>query len=249
MSFILQNKRFSKKLILHVKLMLLLGFVLFLFVSTSARNDARFLVSNEVMFVNTEQPLITEEIVNKLLIQNKGSVKNIRKDALALNNIESVLDSNPYVRYSEVYVSVNGEVGVNVLQKTPLARVQTNKSFYIDEEGKTMPTSPNFAVRVPLVSGEDIENNLLDIFELLKSIHSDAFFKKEIVGIIVLKNKEYKLLLRRFDFFIDFGTTENKALKLNNFKAFYKKATKDKTINKYKHVNLQIASQVICTKK
>jgi cell division protein FtsQ len=249
MSLLFKNIRFSKKQLLHAKLILVFGFVVFLYVSASARNGSRSLFSNHVSFVNPDQPLITEETVNKLLIQNKGSVKNIKKDALALNNIETVLDSNPFVRSSDVYVSVNGVVGVDVLQKTPIARVQTKESFYIDEEGKKMPTSPNFSVRVPLVSGSGVEKNLSDVFGLLKSINADDFLKKEIVGIVVSENGKYKLLLREFDLFIDFGTSQDKLLKLNNFKAFYRKATNDKTINKYKYVNLQIASQVICTKK
>jgi len=248
MSELIENKRFSKKQILNVKLMLLLGLILFLSISTSVRNDSRFLVSNEVRFFNSEQPLISEEMVNNLLIQNKGSVKNIRKDALDLNNIESMLDTNPYIRNANVYVSVNGEVGVDVLQKTPLARVQTKESFYIDEEGKMMPTSTNFSVRVPLVTGEVTKKNLSDVFKIVKNIDSDPFFKKEIIGVIVSKNK-YILLLREFDLIIDFGASENVKLKLNNFKAFYKKAIKDETIKKYNSVNLQIASQVICTKK
>jgi cell division protein FtsQ len=248
MSVLGVNMSLSEKQILDMKLILVFALVIFLYISTSVRNDKRYLLANEVTFKNIEQPLITEEVVNKLLIQNKGSVKNIKKVALALNSIESVLDANPYVRNSEVYVSVNGIVGVDVLQKKPLARVQTKESYYIDEEGKKMPTSPNFAVRVPLVSGDGVESNLNNMFKLLKSIDSDSFYKKEIVEIIVSKKGKYKLLLREFDLFIDFGTTENIELKLNNFKAFYKKATKDKTINKYKYVNLQIASQVICTK-
>jgi len=248
MSELNKNKRYSKKLILNIKLILLLGLVLFLSISTSVRNDSRLLASNEVKFFNPEQPLISEETVNKLLIQNKGSVKNIRKDALDLNSIESVLDTNPYIRDANVYVSVNGEVGVDVLQKTPLARVQAKESFYIDEEGKMMPTSPNFSVRVPLVTGDVVKNNMSDLFEVMKCIDADPFFKKEIVGVVVSENK-YTLLLREFDFLIDFGTSENKELKFNNFKAFYKKAKKDKTIKIYNNVNLQIASQVICTKK
>ena len=244
MKGLFKNMRFTKKLMLNIKLILLLGLILFLSISSSVRNDSRFLISNQVKFHNSEQPLISEETVNNLLILNKGSVKNIRKDALDLNSIESVLDTNPYIRNANVYVSVNGEVGVDVLQKTPLARVQTNETFYIDEEGKMMPTSPNFSVRVPLVTGEVTKKNLPDVFEIVKSIYADHFFKKEIVGIVVLKNK-YTFLLREFDFLIDFGTSENIALKLNNFKAFYKKSIKDKTIKTYNSVNLQ----VICTKK
>ena len=61
--------------------------------------------------------------------------------------------------------------------------------------------------------------------------------------------KKYILLIREFDFLVDFGTSEDREIKISNFKAFYKKSLKDKTIETYNRVNLQIASQVICTKK
>jgi cell division protein FtsQ len=37
--------------------------------------------------------------------------------------------------------------------------------------------------------------------------------------------------------------------KINNFKAFYQKAFKDKILDSYKVVNLKFDKQVICTKK
>ena len=249
MSSLKDKIKLSNSVLLNLKLVLLFVLVLFVTVLSSVRNGKRMLVSSEVVFSNEDQPLISEKTVNNLLIQKKGTIKNIAKDALVLNSIEKQLDANPYVRDSDVYVSVNGEVGVDIVQKRPLARVQIDKSFYIDEEGKTMPTSPNFSVRVPLVTGQDVESSINELYSLLKSIDEDSFFKKEIVGIIVLKDKKFKLLLREFDFYIVFGSIDDKMVKLNNFKAFYKKATKDKTINNYKYVNLQIASQVICTKK
>lgn len=248
MSKVGKNKWFSKNLILNIKLILLFGGIIFLSAFASGRNATRFLSATPVVFEYPEQPLISEETVNKLLIQNKGSLKNIRKQALNLNKLENELIANPYVRNANLYVSVNGGVGVNILQKTPLARVQTNETFYIDEEGKKMPTSPNFSVRVPLVTGDVSEKNMADVYKVLKSIASDSFFNKEVEGVVV-HGKKYILLIREFDFLVDFGTSEDREIKISNFKAFYKKALKDKTIETYNRVNLQIASQVICTKK
>lgn len=246
-----ENRRITQKKrrsFSNLKLVLLSFLLVFLFAFTSKRNGQRFLFDTPVKFVNPEQPLITEQTVNKLLIQNKGSFKNIQKESLDLNRLEAVLNANAYVRKANVYVSVNGDVGVEIMQKTPLARVQNASSFYIDEEGKKMPTSPNFSVRVPLVTGKVTKDNLSEVFKLLKNIKNDVFFEKQIEGVIVNKNK-FTLLTREFDFIIDFGTVENCTMKMKNFKAFYKKALKDKTLDKYSKVNLQIASQVVCTKK
>lgn len=232
----------------NLKLVVLCVFLIFLFAFTSGRNDSRMLFKTPIEFKNPEQPFISEKTVNKLLIQNKGSLKNIRKEALDLNRLESVLNANAYIRKANLYVAVNGEVGVDIIQKTPLARVQTDTSFYIDEEGEMMPTSPNFSARVPLVTGDVHKNNIMLVYELVKHINQDLFFKKQVEGVIVKSNK-FILLTREFDFKINFGSVENCELKIKNFKAFYQKALKDKSLNKYNKVNLQIASQVVCTKK
>ncbi len=239
---------FQTQLFATIKLVFIFGVVAFLYAFSSGRSNRRLLSKLEVNFEHPEQLLLAEKTVNNLLIQNKGSIKNITKEALDLSRLEKTLNSNPFVRKSNVYVSVNGCVGVNVLQKTPRARVHTNETYYIDEMGEKMPISPNFAVRVPLVTGDVTKKNLKDVFKVVQTITSDSFFKQSVSGIVVMKNK-YTLLLRKFDFVIDFGTSANGKRKIENFKAFYQKAKKDKTLHQYKKVNLQIASQVICTKK
>ncbi len=233
---------------LHIKLAMLLLLLLFLFVFTSNRNNKRTLASLIVKFDNPEQLLLSEKSVNKLLIQNKGSITNIKKESLDLNSIEKALNTNSFVRKANLYVTVNGDVGVAIAQKKPLARVHDKEVYYIDEEGEIMPLSSNIAIRVPLVTGEIDKKDIKGIFKLVKQISEDNFFKKQVEGIHV-KDKKYTLLMREFDFEIDFGASTNCELKLKNFKAFYQKALKDKTINKYSKVNLQIASQVVCTKK
>ena len=51
------------------------------------------------------------------------------------------------------------------------------------------------------------------------------------------------------DFEIVIGNLDKLDKKINNLKAFYQKAKKDKTLEKYSIVNLQFENQVVCTKK
>ena len=239
---------FETQLFSTIKLVLLFGVVVFIYGFSAQRNNQRMLLNSKVIFEQNKHLLLSEETVNNLLIQNKGSVVNIKKETLDLDVIEKALEVNPLVREANVYVSVSGEVGVSILQKKPIARVHTNETYYIDEIGKMMPISSNFAVRVPLVTGDVDKKNLFDVYKVLQTISEDPFFSQEIEGIIVAKNR-YTLLLREFDFVIDFGTSANRKIKIENFKAFYQKALKDQILNNYSKVNLQIASQVVCTKK
>lgn len=239
---------FKTQLFATVKLVLLFGVVVFIYGFSGQRNKERMLVNSTIYFEQNEHLLLAEKTVNNLLIQNSGSVVNIKKEALDLNVIENALNANPFIREANVYVSVSGEVGVDILQKKPIARVHTNETYYIDEKGKMMPISSNFAVRVPLVTGDVNKMKLSDVYKVISTISEDSFFKQEVEGVVVNKNR-YIFLLREYDFVIDFGTSANGKRKIENFKAFYQKALKNKILNNYSKVNLQIASQVVCTKK
>jgi cell division protein FtsQ len=46
-----------------------------------------------------------------------------------------------------------------------------------------------------------------------------------------------------------FGTTDNAALKFQNYKAFYQKIKQDSMLANYKTVDLRFGNQVVATKK
>lgn len=233
---------------LHINLILVLVLVVFLYRFSSDRNASKRLADLTINITNYNEPLLEESTVNKLLIQNKGSVKNIKKETLDLNSVEKALTDNKFVKTANVYVSVNGLVNAEIDQRRPIARIQTQKPYYLDSDGHTMPLSKNFTARVPLVTGKVNKSDLLDLHTLLTFVNKDEFIKKQLEGISVNDHK-YRLHFREFNFIIDFGTVDKYKTKLENFKAFYQKALKDKTLNTYSKVNLQIASQVVCTKK
>jgi len=57
------------------------------------------------------------------------------------------------------------------------------------------------------------------------------------------------LILSVSDFSVHLGSLNLLDKKINNLKAFYLKAIKDKTLDSYSVVNLKFDKQVICTKK
>ena len=131
----------------------LLGLIVFLFAFASHKNEGRLITEPMVKFIGENNLFITNETVSKLLILNQGGVKNMPKETLDLNELEKALKSNPMIKTAEVYVAVNGTLNAQIEQKTPIARVSTNASYYIDDEGSFMPLSKNYCARVPLVTG------------------------------------------------------------------------------------------------
>ena len=163
----------------NIRLVFMLGLVVFLFSFTSKRNENRKLSKSVVVFVGDNALFIKRETVNKLLIENNAEASAIQKDKLDLNKLEKAVSSDPMVEKSEVFVTIDGVLKAVVKQKTPIVRVFDGKrSFYIDYKGNTMPLSANFTARVPLVLGVIRKKNSEALAELFRKIYDDAFLKK-----------------------------------------------------------------------
>ena len=229
-------------------MIVLLGLVVFLFAFSSVRNAKRKVSAPHVNFVGDNNLFITNETVSKLLIQNYGSVKNVPKETLVLGQLENALKSNPMIKTAEVYLAVSGVLNAEIEQKTPIARVSTNASYYIDDEGFYMPLSRNYSARVPLVTGYIEKNNLKNVFKIASKIKNDEFLKKNVIEIHQTLDKDIYLKLRQCPFLVQLGDVSFLDKKINNLKAFYQKSLKEETLNNYSKVNLQFDSQVICTK-
>ena len=229
-------------------MIVLLGLVVFLFAFASSRNANRIISKPNIKFVGENNLFVTNETVSKLLIQNYEGAKNVPKETLVLNELENALKSNPMIKTAEVYVAVNGTLNAEVEQKTPIARISTNASYYIDDEGSFMPLSKNYSARVPLVTGNIEKNNLKNVYKIAQKIEADEFLKKHVYEIHQDINKALYLKLRTCDFTVKLGDKNFLDKKINNLKAFYKKNQKDNTLNHYSQVNLQFDNQVICTK-
>lgn len=233
----------------YIKVFILLVLVVFLYAFASKRNKTRVIGKPHVEFTSKDNLFLTHDNVSKLLIQNPKGLNNKHKDIIDLNELESALNSNPLVKNAEVYMSVNGRLTAAIEQKRPIARVHTKTSYYVDDEGSFMPLSSNYAARVPLVTGKIYKSKLEKICKIAKKIDDDQFLKQHVIEINQAENQDISLRLRQFDFVVNLGSLDQLEKKINNFKAFYKKAIKDKTINTYSSINLRFDNQVICTKK
>ncbi|MEZ4855689.1 MAG: cell division protein FtsQ/DivIB [Gelidibacter sp.] len=223
--------------------------VIFLCAFSTVRNSARKVSVPIIEFIGEDNLFITHETVSKLLIQNQQSVANKPKEIIDLNILETALNSNPMIKEAQVYINVDGALTAEVVQKKPIARVSTNASYYVDDDGSYMPLSTNYSARVPLVTGFINKNELHNVYTIAKKVQNDEFLKTHVVEIHQNENKSIDLKFRTDDFKIQLGALNQLNKKINNLKVFYQKAMRDKTLNSYSVVNLRFDKQVICTKK
>ena len=232
----------------YIKMIVLLAVVVFLYAFASKRNGNRKVAKTTIEFIKDQKPFVTHETVSKLLIQNQQAVTSVPKETLDLNALESALNANAMIEKAEIFLNVNGDFSAKIKQKKPIARVLNTDSYYIDSNGGYMPLSSNYTARVPVVTGEVSKKKLSNIFTIARRIEGDEFLKKNIIEIHQNKDKSIDLKLRQCKFTVQIGKLEHLDKKINNLKAFYKKAIKDKSLDKYSKVNLRFENQVVCTK-
>ena len=219
-----------------------------LYAFSDVRNSGRKVRDLRIHFEEGENLYLTESMVNKLLIQNYGPLRNLPKERVVLNTIESVLQTHDMVKDAQVYLTVDGELNTKITQRQPVGRVAGERSFYLDDQGLQMPLSPNHSARVPIITGEITGKTLEDAYVILKYINQDPFLSKNVIGIHIQGESDYQLKFRLEHFVVRLGDVTDLDEKFKNFKAFYTKATQEKTLLSYQVVSLEFENQVVCTK-
>lgn len=194
------------------------------------------------------------------------SIQQIKVKNLNLNKIKSKISQNPYVEAADAFLNISGDLIVNVKEKVALLRLvnKNEKSCYVDKMGTLFPLGKNYSERAifvngyinaPLLTGKSVYDSIYSktllpgLYDLALKIHSDPFLNSEISQIFVNSQGKIDMIPELGDFIIHFGNLEEKDIKLENLKAFYKQALVKEGWNKYNSINLAFTNQVICTKK
>jgi cell division protein FtsQ len=238
-----------KKLTTYLFFVVLVVGMAFLYSFSSIKNFSKTIGKVIVEFEEGSNDFLTQEMVNKLLIQNQQGVKNQRKSVIDLQGLEYSVLSNPYIESATVFFTIDGVLNTIVKQRTPVARINTfNSSYYIDKQGVEVPLSDNYSARVLLVTGKINKEDLKEITGFVNVILGDDFLRKEVIGIHKMQNNEFVLSVRSGEYKIELGSLDELNTKFKKLKAFYNKAFVDKTIEQYRTINLKYRDQVVCAK-
>ncbi|WKW46962.1 cell division protein FtsQ [Myroides sp. JBRI-B21084] len=213
------------------------------------RNNARYIEQIDVKLLSTNNHFITQEMVKNLIIKTFPRDSKIINSEVNLHKIENMLNNNQMIAKSEVFVDVSGKLTALVTQKKALARViNSNKSYYFDENGNKMPLSQQFSAHVPVVYGTLKQKNKEAFSKMLNLINNDTFLKTTITGIKINNDQSLLFTVRDYDYEIEFGHLKEIEKKFDNYKAFVHYSKNDTLIGHYKKINLRFTEQVVCTK-
>lgn len=192
-------------------------------------------------------------------------------------DLEKKLKQYASIKNAEVFVTLNGDIRVEIDQRNPIVRVinKRRQSYYIDEECNIMPLSSKYSSHVLVANGhivehfelnrtqkipcENSDNNgdenwqknhlICDLYQLSKFIYDDDFWRAQIEQIYVNDEGEFELIPRVGSHIIYFGSIENYQIKFRNLRAFYLQGLNKVGWNNYEKISLKFDNQVICTKR
>lgn len=219
-----------------------------------------------------ENNFVSKDDVLSLMTNNEMELLGYQLHRINTKDLEELLNDRTVIKHAEIYKTLNGLVNVKIQQRKPIVRIYNsrNHSYYIDNEGNTMPLSRKFTSHVLIANGyiaEKLENQtgnvsncsklidkqsvniLCDIYDLANFIQENPFWRSQLEQIYVTKNQQFELIPRVGAHVIEFGDISNMEYKFKKLKALYDRGFQIKEWNDYTRINLKYSNQVICTKK
>ncbi len=190
-----------------------------------------------VYFIDEKE---VKEIVKKLNPTKKIGDIDIPELEKKLNNLPSVDSAN-------VYLNLNGNLNLDIQQKVPAFRLNTNgKDVYVDHKGQEFPISQNYSFPCMLVTGDIEESEYVSLAALVDKIDRDSFSKKYFIGIS--KNKEgYNLLTSEGNYKVEIGDLDRIDMKVKGFKTFVEKYLINQSPDKYTKISVKYDNQIVTT--
>jgi cell division protein FtsQ len=216
--------------------------------------------------------LINKADVMRILKQTGSLVRGEAIGYLNPEKIEAEIRNQAYVSAAQVFISMEGILEINIIQRQPILRVFNlkNESYYLDGLGNVLPVNTEFSARVVVASGNIGEpffrnvnylkdtlrakdsilykSTLINLFRIASYIQGDRFLKAQIEQIYVDKAGEFELVPRVGNHIILFGDAEDIKAKFDKLMVFYRKGLTKTGWSKYNVINIKYKKQVICSK-
>jgi cell division protein FtsQ len=243
------------------------GGVVLLVAIISAVSQKRASVANQIVVNIKPLPdnskMITEVDILTTLTRSMGrSPEGIPIVELDLDRIENkILKRDPFISDAEVFIDAKSRLNIDIEQREPFLRIidASGRNYYLDQDGKYMPTSVNFTARVTVATGyipsytpeyrQKKNGTLKHLFRFVEKIHKDEFMKALTEQVFVTKNREFIVVPKVGKQKILFGKNRNIEGKFKQLKIFYKEGMPYEGWQKYSTINLKYEGQVVCKRK
>ncbi|PKP20417.1 MAG: hypothetical protein CVU05_09165 [Bacteroidetes bacterium HGW-Bacteroidetes-21] len=221
--------------------------------------------------ISSENQFIDETEVKTILEKDGLFIPGILYDSLHLNEIENTLLKHNQVKSVETFVTLDGRLIISITQRKPILRIfnEAGNSYYIDEDGRLMFTSPSYTPRVLVANGNIMESykpyyscipesndfsdikkmQLYELYLLAEKIEKDSFMYALTDQIHVTQRGEIEIIPKISDWNIILGDISDLDNKFANLRTFLNYIPYPDGWEKYNTIKLQFKNQIVCTKK
>jgi cell division protein FtsQ len=211
------------------------------------KNEIRIIESKDIHFIEPNFKFSSTDSVNKLLKQTNIFSNKILKSNLNLKDIEQHILSNNYFDLVDVSISVDGKLGIKIIEKNPVFRVLKDK-YYIDANGRKMPLSSKFSKSVPLILNNVDSADLKILGEIGSYIEKNKFLNNHISS-LSYKNEDLIFTLNDFSYSLNMRGFKGYNSKFKNYELFFLKVYNSGLLDSLTSINLNFKNQVIIQRK
>lgn len=259
------------KILIKILIALCLGAYLIVVLGFVGRQYEEVLCKGMDVIVcdSLERGLITARDVKSLVRLDHPEVAGIPITKVNAGGIEESLSHYPAISNAQVYTDIQGRLIIEITQRTPIARIEdrNHNHYYLDAEGYIIPANMDYTPHLLHINGEipgifrkkkkiipekgteKPEKLMEDLLKLAVYIHSDPFWKSQIVQVYVNGDGDFELIPRVGSHIIQFGKGEQMGNKFFKLKTLYREGFSHTGWNQYEVINLKYDNQVICTKR
>ena len=262
-----------KKILIILFWVLLAGSMVFLMGFIDSKNGELKVSSIEITIQRTtDVVLITEEDVMNIIGNDNNRLIGRPYEEVCLEELENRLKRHDYVADANIHSRLPGDLYVDIIQRTPLARVinGNHDQFYLSTDGHTMALHPSVIIPSILATGtipdsldpsvalrtlKNIPKNersqvsaLEMIYNLALYIQEDKFLNAQTEQVYINQKGEAEMIPKVGDHLILFGDLEHMEGKFNKLTAFYREGIRYSGWDVYDTVNLKYKNQIVCTK-
>ncbi|WP_185858181.1 cell division protein FtsQ/DivIB [Blattabacterium cuenoti] len=192
---------------------------------------------------------VDDKIIKNILFSKTEKIEN-KIGQLCILRMEKKLNNYPFIKKSEVFLSVDGTLNVQVWQKEPILRIKNgNKEYYLTKDAENLELSSFYSSKVILAKGPFLKEEKKYLTSLINFINSDKLLKNQIISIKKNHKNSFILIPKIGNHHIILGNIKDFKNKLNKLKAFYNQYLNKIDINQYKSIDLQYKDQIVAKKR
>ena len=206
---------------------------------------------------------VSESDVKKYLDREYGTYVGMPLDSLDLVKMEKILDGRSSVLKSQAYVTKDGALHIDIIQRSPVVRFQKKDGgFYADAEGFIFPLQHSYASHVqiidghiPLAANSGYKGSICDpkekewflkMMRIVNFIENSKVWKDKIVQIHIAENGDVALIPRKGNEIFILGQPECIEEKFAKMEKYYKVIIPEKGSGAYRKVDLRFRGQIVC---